>query len=70
MAQGKAEDAGGPSPAKDGSAALYRFARRTLPIFKRIDYKGIERAGGGRRPPPASVKSPPQEFRVRRREKI
>lgn len=41
MAQGKAEDAGGPSPAKDGSAALYRFARRTLLIFKCAGHKAV-----------------------------
>ena len=70
MRHGKTEDAGGLTPARDAAAVHAAFFRRTLPIFKRIDYKGIERAGGGRRPPPASVKSPPQEFRVRRREKI
>ena len=39
MAQGKAEDAGGLTPAKDDNTALYHFAPRTLPIFKCVDYK-------------------------------
>ncbi len=38
MAQGKAEDAGGLTPAKDGSAALCHFDHRTLPIFKCVGY--------------------------------
>ena len=38
MARGKAEDAGGLTPAKDGNAALYHFDRRTLPISKCVDY--------------------------------
>ena len=38
MAQGKAEDAGGLTPAKDDNTALYHFAPRTLPIFKCVDY--------------------------------
>lgn len=38
MARGKAEDAGGLTPAKDDNAAPYHFDRRTLPIFKCIDY--------------------------------
>lgn len=38
MAQGKAEDAGGLTHAKDGNAALHHFDRRTLPIFKCADY--------------------------------
>ena len=39
MAQGKAEDAGGLTPAKDGNTALWHFGHRTLPIFKCVDYK-------------------------------
>lgn len=39
MARGKAEDAGGLTPAKDDNAAPYHFDRRTLPIFKCVDYK-------------------------------
>ena len=39
MARGKAEDAGGLTPAKDDNAALCHFGRRTLPIFKCVDYK-------------------------------
>ena len=38
MVQGKAEDAGGLTPAKDDNTALYHFAPRTLPIFKCVDY--------------------------------
>ena len=38
MARGKAEDAGGLTPAKDGNAALCHFDRRTLPIFICFDY--------------------------------
>ena len=38
MARGKAEDAGGLTPAKDDNAAPYHFAPRTLPIFKCVDY--------------------------------
>ena len=38
MARGKAEDAGGLTPAKDDNAALCHFDRRTLPIFKCVDY--------------------------------
>ena len=38
MTRGKAEDAGGLTPAKDDNAAPYHFDRRTLPIFKCIDY--------------------------------
>ena len=38
MTRCKAEDAGGLTPAKDDNAALYHFDRRTLPIFKCIDY--------------------------------
>ena len=40
MARGKAEDAGGLTPAKDNNAAPYHFDSRTLPIFKCVDYKG------------------------------
>ena len=43
MAQDKAEDAGGLSPAKDDNAALRYFNRRTLPIFKCVDYKNRPR---------------------------
>lgn len=39
MTRGKAEDAGGLTPAKDDNTALYHFAPRTLPIFKCVDYK-------------------------------
>ena len=38
MARGKAEDAGGLTPAKDDNAAPYHFAPRTLPIFMCADY--------------------------------
>ena len=38
MARGKAEDAGGLTPAKDDNAAPHHFGRRTLPIFKCVDY--------------------------------
>ena len=38
MAYGKAEDAGGLSPAKDDNAAVHYFIRRTLPILDRVDY--------------------------------
>ncbi len=38
MARGKAEDAGGLTPAKDDNAAPYHFDPRTLPIFKCVDY--------------------------------
>ena len=38
MARGKAEDAGGLTPAKDDNAAPHHFDRRTLPIFKCVDY--------------------------------
>ena len=44
MAQGKAEDAGGLTPAKDDNTALCHFGHRTLPIFKCVDYKGKGRA--------------------------
>ena len=40
MARGKAEDAGGLTPAKDDNAAPYHFPPRTLPIFMCVDYKG------------------------------
>lgn len=39
MARGKAEDAGGLTPAKDDNAAPHHFGRRTLPIFRCVDYK-------------------------------
>ena len=35
---GKAEDAGGLSPAKDNNAAVRHFIRRTLPILDCVDY--------------------------------
>ena len=41
MTRGKAEDAGGLTPAKDDNAAPYHFDRRTLPFFKCVDYKTI-----------------------------
>ena len=37
MVYGKAEDAGGLSPAKDDNAAVRHFIRRTLPILGRVD---------------------------------
>ena len=43
MTRGKAEDAGGLTPAKDDNAAPYHFDRRTLPIFKCVDYKSLFR---------------------------
>ncbi|MCI8301411.1 MAG: hypothetical protein HFF68_01480 [Oscillospiraceae bacterium] len=43
MTRGKAEDAGGLTPAKDDNAAPYHFDRRTLPIFKCVDYITPER---------------------------
>ena len=42
MAQGKAEDAGGLTPAKDDNTALWHFGHRTLPIFKCVDYSPRE----------------------------
>ena len=41
MTRGKAEDAGGLTPAKDDNAAPYHFDRRTLPIFKCVDYSRV-----------------------------
>jgi len=38
MARGKAEDAGGLTPAKDDNAVPHHFVRRTLPIFRRVGY--------------------------------
>jgi hypothetical protein len=46
MTRGKAEDAGGLTPAKDDNAAPYHFDRRTLPIFKCVDYNRQERRRG------------------------
>ena len=43
MTRGKAEDAGGLTPAKDDNAAPYHFDRRTLPIFKCVDYSIAQR---------------------------
>jgi hypothetical protein len=54
MTRGKAEDAGGLTPAKDDNAAPYHFDRRTLPIFKCVDYTGHTGSGPARgtaRPP-------------------
>ena len=48
MAQGKAEDAGGLTPAKDDNTALCHFGHRTLPIFKCVDYKGGPQPLSGR----------------------
>ena len=58
MAQDKAEDAGGLSPAKDDNAALRYFNRRTLPIFRWVDYILSQTP---RRPPagPGGIPSPP-----------
>ena len=50
MARGKAEDAGGLTPAKDDNAAPYHFAPRTLPIFKCVDYKKTALYADGRKP--------------------
>ena len=49
MARGKAEDAGGLTPAKDGNAAPYHFAPRTLPIFMCVDYMIRFSPGSGKR---------------------
>ena len=38
MTRGKAEDAGGLTPAKDDNAALCHFDHRTLPILKCVGY--------------------------------
>ena len=43
MTRGKAEDAGGLTPAKDDNAAPYHFDRRSLPIFKCVDYNRFRR---------------------------
>ena len=48
MVQGKAEDAGGLTPAKDDNTALWHFGHRTLPIFKCVDYKGCDPRDGMR----------------------
>ena len=45
MTRGKAEDAGGLTPAKDDNAAPYHFDRQTLPIFKCVDYKQALKRG-------------------------
>ena len=39
MVCSEAEDTGGLSPVKDGNEAARRFFRRTLSIFKCVDYK-------------------------------
>ena len=49
MARGKAEDAGGLTPAKDDNAALHHFGRRTLPMFRCVDYKAEAAARQGGR---------------------
>ena len=64
MGRGKAEDAGGLTPAKDNNAAPYHFDPRTLPIFMCVDYTA-QAAGKGnqqlpqrllcRRPEPAGA---------------
>ena len=46
MTRGKAEDAGGLTPAKDDNAAPYHFDRRSLPIFKCVDYNRQVRRRG------------------------
>ena len=46
MARGKAEDAGGLTPAKDDNAAPYHFAPRTLPTFMCVDYTPSTRGEG------------------------
>ena len=38
MVQDKAKDAGGLTPAKDDNAVLRYFNRRTLPIFRWVNY--------------------------------
>ncbi len=43
MGSSEAEDAGGLSPVKDDNEAAAHFNRRTLPFFKRDNYK----AGAG-----------------------
>ena len=59
MARGKAEDAGGLTPAKDDNAAPYHFAPRTLPIFKCVDYTGRGgRPDCSRRPPYHAARGP------------
>ncbi len=57
MTRGKAEDAGGLTPAKDDNAAPYHFDRRTLPIFKCVDYKMGKREGLAYAGPSQTVKS-------------
>ena len=47
MAQGKAEDAGGLTPAKDDNTALCHFGHRTLPIFKCVDNKQKRQTNAG-----------------------
>ena len=54
MARGKAEDAGGLTPAKDDNAAPHHFGRRTLPIFKCVDYTAIQKNGPVKRARPHS----------------
>ena len=50
MTRCKAEDAGGLTPAKDDNAAPYHFDRRTLPIFKCVDYKRSQKVKKALRP--------------------
>ena len=47
MVRGKAEDAGGLTPAKDDNAAPHHFDPRTLPIFKCVDYKQKRQTNAG-----------------------
>ena len=48
MVPGRAEDAGGLTPAKDDNTALCHFGHRTLPIFKCVDYiSGKRQKGSG-----------------------
>ncbi len=58
MTRGKAEDAGGLTPAKDDNAAPYHFDRRTLPIFKCVDYNGRAFPTARREPGPRRVPAP------------
>ncbi len=60
MTRGKAEDAGGLTPAKDDNAAPYHFDRRTLPIFKCVDYKAIWKSLW-----PCQTKNLPEPLRFR-----
>ena len=59
MAQGKAEDAGGLTPAKDDNTALCHFDHRTLPIFKCVDYISLPRCADDE----GGLKGPAQQRR-------